>query len=57
MEKWTDLTWEEINALPFDEFDKMAKNQCVVFPDLLKITDEEDIIETFYRQYQRKRVL
>lgn len=53
--KWTSLTWEEIHNLPIDEFDKLAREQSTIFPDMLLIIDEEEIIDTFYRQYKRER--
>jgi hypothetical protein len=49
------LTKEEIEHLSIKEFDELAKEQSAIFPDLLKITDEEEIINTFYRAYNRKR--
>jgi hypothetical protein len=56
MKTWTELTWEEIHNLPIEEFDKLAKQQSTVFPDLLKITDEKEIIKSFYRSYKRKQM-
>lgn len=47
------LTKEEIENLPIEEFDGLAKEQSAIFPDLLKITSEEEIVATFYRAYNR----
>jgi hypothetical protein len=54
--KWTSLTWEDIHNLPIDKFNILAKMQSTLFPDLLKIIDEEEIIDTFYREYKRERL-
>jgi len=57
MKAWTELTWEEIHNLPIKEFDKLANQQSALFPDLLKIMDEEGIILTFYDHYKRKKII
>lgn len=54
MTKWTNLTKEEIKNLPIEEFHALALKQKEIFPDLLKICDENTILETFYRAYERK---
>lgn len=53
-----DLTQDyvKIKNLPEDEFLNLAKQQCKKHPDLLKITDEEGVIQSFYDYYKRKLV-
>jgi hypothetical protein len=44
----------QIKNLPIDKFDKLAKSQSRLYPDLLKITTEKGIIDDFYEYYGRK---
>ncbi len=53
--KWTDLSWDEIHNLPIDEFDKLAKIQSFIFPNILLFQTEEETIDMFYRAYKRKK--
>jgi hypothetical protein len=48
--------WEEIHNLPIEKFDELARQQTLIYPDLLKIIDEEEVINSFYDHYKRKRV-
>ena len=45
---------KEIQKLSDKDFHKLAKEQINLFPDLLKITDEETVIDSFYSYYSRK---
>lgn len=45
---------EKIMNLPADEFHDLAKDQIEMFPDLLKLLTEEEIICEFYSYYKRK---
>lgn len=56
IEEFQSLGKSGIEALPNDEFYSLALCQKYLFPDLLKITDEDTILETFYRSYNRKYV-
>ena len=42
--------------MTIEEFDKLAKNQSKLYPDLLLFREEEDIIDDFYKYYGRKRL-
>lgn len=42
-----------IRSLSNEEFDNLAKQQVKMHPHLLKITDEETIIDSFYDYYER----
>jgi hypothetical protein len=56
-DKWTSLTYEEIQKLPIDKFDELAKMQVKLFPHLLLFGDEQDILNNFYEYYKRKQAL
>ena len=38
-----------------EQFEILARHQVYKHPDLLKIRDEEEIIQDFYDHYKRKR--
>ncbi len=50
------LTWQEISKLPIDEFDKIARNQSTLFPDMLLFQSEEETIDMYYEAHKRKRM-
>lgn len=55
LEKYQSLNQDEIKKLSNEEFHSLAEMQSTFFPDLLRITDESEIQNTFYRAYARKR--
>jgi hypothetical protein len=50
------MEYEEIRNLPEKEFYKLANSQCEQCPDLLNILIEDEVIDSFYEYYKRKRV-
>jgi hypothetical protein len=46
---------QKIRDLPYDEFDKLAKDQTKKYPDLLEMFNKEEIIDMFYEFYGRER--
>lgn len=53
IEEYQSLGEEGIRKLSDQEFHSLALKQKDFFPDLLKICDEETILDTFYRAYKR----
>jgi hypothetical protein len=45
---------ERIKNLSKNEFHALAQEQSKKFPDLLELLEEQEIIESFYRYYNRK---
>jgi len=46
---------KSIESLNDVEFHELAIQQSTLFPDLLKCCKEEDVIDSFYDFYKRKR--
>ena len=44
-----------INDLTDEEFEKFAKEQTKLYPDLLHFGNEDDIVNDFYAYHKRNR--
>ncbi len=56
IEKYQSLGMKGIQKLSDEDFYSLAIKQKNFFLDMLKICDEEEILDIFYRQYKRKRM-
>ena len=51
------LLREQVEQLPIEEFHKLALSQSKFWPDMLNFNTEEEIVEMFYKAYNRNPIL